>query len=164
MRALLLLMNASSVGGTKFPSFGMHGVHECFAKPVPCRPMMPMALARQLRQHCHCQSLCAASRAPGSWKTVPSAVASRDLSRATGAFALHMDPDCLYDIFYLQNGYPCACVALSSDTRRVKFACVNDALALLYDVDDFMCRAYKKHRKHLNVKLDDKAARAAYGA
>lgn len=155
------LLALAVVAAPKFPSFKMLNVHDCFTHPVQCRSMMPMALARQISA---CTAQRAGSCAPGRWKTVEPKVASRDLARATGAYMLRMDTECLYDIFYLHNGWPCACVALTGDARRVKFACVNDALALLYEADDFMHSEYKRYRKNLNVELKDCAARAAYGA
>ena len=126
-----------------FPRFSSMQIHDCFDEPVMARPTMPAALKELLSQPTAAHINCAESNSRGYWKTVVPNVADGYLGQAV--------TDCVYDVFYLHDGLPCACVTLTSEAQHIEFACIDYPLADLHSATHHVSLAYELYRPHLEV-------------
>ena len=116
--------------------------------PYPAIPgvrvrMFPASLARAFAPHLSMRG--DASPPLGSWVTVDGGSAVREIERATGVFPLNLDENDVYDIFYLQNGFPVAVVVLNSGASHIKYA-AKSPIAVMFGADDILDTSYFRFR------------------
>jgi hypothetical protein len=83
----------------------------------------------------------------GSWQTIDADKANREIERATGIFPMNMGKNNVYDIFYLDQGYPVAVVVLNCNATQIKYAS-RSTLATMFGVgDEDLLLTYTHFRK-----------------